>query len=178
VNSQGGGEERARGGDVSSLRDVHVDHLTMLVDRPVHVGPDPTDLDVGLVDEPAVPGQVPTRPGRLDHQRREPLHPPIERHVVDLDATLGEKLFKVTVGQPVPQVPAHRQQDHLGRETEASEPRRHRHRRPDGRRVRFIEPPSSSVCDPSTQQSPRVQSIETVCIKSAAGGVASRRRKV
>ena len=39
-------------------------------------------------------------------------------------------LFEVPVGQPVPQVPAHRQQDHLGRETEPVEPRRHPHRRP------------------------------------------------
>ena len=50
--------------------------------------------------------------------------------MVDLDATLGEKLFEVPVGQPVPQVPAHRQQDHLGRETEPVEPRQHRHRLP------------------------------------------------
>ena len=129
VDSQGSGEERPRGGDVATLRDVHVDHLAVLVDRPVDVGPDPGDLDVGLVDEPAIPGQVPDRPGRVDQQRREPLHPPIEGDVVDLDATLGEKLFEVPVGQPVPQVPAHRQQDHLGRETESSEPRGHRHRR-------------------------------------------------
>jgi len=88
VNSQGGGEERARGGGVSSLRDVHVDHLLMLVDRPVEVGPDPRDLDVGLVDKPPIPGQVPSRPGRVDQQRGELLHPPIERDVVDLDATL------------------------------------------------------------------------------------------
>src|SRR5207249_1955395 len=46
------------------------------------------------------------------------------------DATLGEKLFEVPVGQPVPQVPPHRQQDHPRRETETDEPRQHRHRRP------------------------------------------------
>jgi hypothetical protein len=50
--------------------------------------------------------------------------------VVDLDATLGEKFLQVPVGQPVAQVPAHRQQDHLGREeTEPVEPLRHRHGR-------------------------------------------------
>ena len=130
MNGQGSGEERARRGDVPTLRHVHVDHLAMLVDRPVDVPPDPGDLDVGLVDEPAIPSHVPTRPGRVDQQRREPLHPPVEGHVVDLDATLGEQLLQVPVGQPVPQVPAHRQQDHLGRETEPSEPRRHPHRRP------------------------------------------------
>jgi hypothetical protein len=57
------------------------------------------------------------------------VHPPIQGHVVDLDATLGEKFFEVPVGQPVAEVPAHRHQDHLGRETETSEPRRHPHRR-------------------------------------------------
>ena len=36
----------------------------MLIDRPVDVAPDPGDLDIGLVDEPAIPGQVPHRPGR------------------------------------------------------------------------------------------------------------------
>ena len=128
LNSQGSGEERTRGGDVASLRDVHVDHPAALVDRPVDVGPDPGDLDVGLVDEPAIPGQVSHRPGRVDQQRCEPLHPPVQGHVVDLDTTLGEKLFEVPVGQPVPEVPAHRQQDHLGRESETSEPRGHPHR--------------------------------------------------
>ena len=128
VDGQGSGEERAGSGDVPTLRHVHVDHLAVLVDRPIHIAPDPGDLDVGLVDEPAIPGHVPTRPGRVDQQRREPLHPPIEGHVVDLDATLGEELFEVPVGQPVPEVPAHRQQDHLGRETETSETRRHPHR--------------------------------------------------
>ena len=49
--------------------------------------------------------------------------------MVHLDATLGEQLFEVPVGQPEAEVPAHRQQDHLGRETEANEPRGHPHRR-------------------------------------------------
>ena len=34
VDSQGCGEERPRGGDVPTLRDVHVDHLAVLVNRP------------------------------------------------------------------------------------------------------------------------------------------------
>src|SRR4051794_32905019 len=42
VHSQGGGEERARSGDVPTLRHVHVDHLAMLVDRPVDIAPDPS----------------------------------------------------------------------------------------------------------------------------------------
>jgi len=101
VRGQRSGEERARGGDVSALRQVHVDDLALLVDRPVDVGPDAGDLDVGLVDEPAVPRQVPSRPGCVDQQRREALHPAIEGDVIDLDAPLGEQLLEVPVGQPV-----------------------------------------------------------------------------
>jgi hypothetical protein len=124
----------------------------MLVDRPVDVAPDPSDLDVGLVDEPAIPGQVPDRPGRVDQQGCEPLHPPIEGDVVDLDATLGERLFEVPVGQPV-----RRYQRTANKITSGGK------RKPvnpegiltggTGRRVRFIEPPSPPRCDPSTQQS-------------------------
>ena len=47
------------------------------------------------------------------NSRGEPLDPPVQGHVVDIDATLGEKLFQVPVGPPVPQVLADRQQDHL-----------------------------------------------------------------
>jgi len=41
--------------------------------------------------------------------------------VVDLDAALGEELLEVAVGEPVPQVPAHREQDDelAGRQREA-----------------------------------------------------------
>jgi hypothetical protein len=54
-------------------------------------------------------------PGGVGQQRREPLHPPVDRDVVDLDPSLGEEFLDVAVGQPVAQVPAHRHHDHLGR---------------------------------------------------------------
>jgi len=44
----------------------------------------------------------------VNQQGREPLRPAVDSDVVDLDATLGEKLFEIPVGQAVPQVPAHR----------------------------------------------------------------------
>lgn len=121
-------QSRGRG-DVRTLGHVHVDDLALLVDRPVHVAPDAGDLDIGLVDEPAILGQMPTGPRCVDQQWREALHPSVERDVVDLDATLGEQLFEIPVGQPVAQVSAHPQQDHLGREPESSEARGHPHRR-------------------------------------------------
>ena len=68
------------------------------------------------------------RPGRLDELRGEPLHPPVDRDVIDDHATLGEQLLDVAVGQAVAQVPPDRDRDHLAREPEPCE-RRHRTRR-------------------------------------------------
>jgi len=116
-----GGEEPGRRFHVTLGRDVHVDDLTMLVDRAVHVPPGPGHLHAGLVDEPPIPDRVAARPGRIDDQRSEPLHPPIQGDVIDLDPTLGQQLLEVPVGQAVPQVPANRQQDHLWREPEPCE---------------------------------------------------------
>jgi len=41
-------EEPAGRQNVTSLRDVHVDHLAVLIHGPVHVPPDTGDLDIGL----------------------------------------------------------------------------------------------------------------------------------
>jgi hypothetical protein len=38
--------------------------------------------------------------------------------VVDLDAALGQQLFDIPVGEPVAQIPADRDRDHLRREPE------------------------------------------------------------
>jgi hypothetical protein len=43
---------------------------------------------------------VATRSGSLDQQRREPLDPPVDRDVVDLDPALGKELFDIAVGEP------------------------------------------------------------------------------
>jgi hypothetical protein len=67
-----------------------------------------------------------SRPGGVDKLRCEGLHPAVDRHVVDLDAALGQQLLDIAVGQPVAQVPAHRDRDHLSREAVTSRRRRHR----------------------------------------------------
>ena len=53
----------------------------------------------------------------------EPMDPPVHRDVVDLDASLGQELLHVPVGQAEPQVPPDRQGDDLGREPVAREGR-------------------------------------------------------
>lgn len=67
------------------------------------------------------------RPSGLDQQRREPLHPPVQRDVIDFDASLGEEFLEVAIRQAEAQVPADRQQDYLRLDrypAKATEPRR------------------------------------------------------
>jgi hypothetical protein len=64
---------------------------------------------------------APAEPGRVSQQRREPPRPPVHGDMVDVDATLGQQLLHIPVGQAEPQIPAHRQHDHLGREPENAE---------------------------------------------------------
>jgi hypothetical protein len=66
---------------------------------------------------------MPTGAGGVDQLRSEPLHPSVQRHVVDLDATLGHQFLEVPIRQPEAQLPPDGQQDHLRREPEARESR-------------------------------------------------------
>ena len=52
---------------------------------------------------------MPARPGAVDHERGEMLHPSLKGDVVHLDAALRGQLLKMVVGQAKAQVPAHRQ---------------------------------------------------------------------
>ena len=85
----------------------------------IHVPPSTGDLHIGLVHLPTITRGVAAWPGGVGQQRREPLRPPVDGDVVDLDAALGEQFLEVAVGQPEPQVPADREHDHVGWEAEA-----------------------------------------------------------
>ncbi len=37
----------------------------------------------------------------------EALHPPVDHDVVDLNPTLTEEFLDIAIGEPVPQIPAH-----------------------------------------------------------------------
>ena len=50
----------------------------------------PSNLQVGLVHEPAIPGDVPAGPGCVDQLRGEPLHPPVDRDVIHQYAAFGQ----------------------------------------------------------------------------------------
>jgi len=72
------GRRTPRGRGVAPHTDQHVDDLTVLIDRPVEVLPPASDLDVGLLDKPAITRGLPSWPGSIDELSREPLHPPVD----------------------------------------------------------------------------------------------------
>jgi len=72
---------------------------------------------------PAIPDDVPTGGSGLRKLGCEPMHPPVDGHVIDLDAAPGEELLQVPVRQAEPQVPPDGQGDDLGRKPVASEGR-------------------------------------------------------
>ena len=72
----------------------------MLVDGAVDVAPDAGDLDLGLVNKPTVTDHVARWLCRLDEQRREALHPPVQGDVVDFDSAFGEELSRSRYDRP------------------------------------------------------------------------------
>jgi hypothetical protein len=124
------GRERPAGrNDVAALRHEDIDDLAVLVDGAVDVAPDARDLHVGLVYEPARSDGVAAWSRRFDRHRGEALHPPKQGDVINVDAALCQELLQIAVRQPEAQIPAHRQHDHLRRETEPCERRKPRHGR-------------------------------------------------
>jgi hypothetical protein len=82
----------------SSPGEEDVDDLPELVDGPEQVAPGPANLQVRLIDVPAIPDQVPSGSCGLGELGREVLDPAVDRDVVDLDPALGQQLLDVPVG--------------------------------------------------------------------------------
>jgi hypothetical protein len=64
---------------------------------------------------------VPAWSRRVREEWREALHPPVDRDVVDLDATLTEQLLDIPIGESIPQIPAQGEHDDLRWEPEPLE---------------------------------------------------------
>jgi hypothetical protein len=64
---------------------------------------------------------VPARAGGIGQQQGEPLDPPVDGDVIDLDAALGKEFFDIAIGQAVAEVPTDRDDDDVGWEAEAGE---------------------------------------------------------
>ena len=66
------------------------------------------------------------RPGRVDQQRGESLHPRVQGDVIGLHAAFSEEFHKTLARQPESQIPAHRQWNHFRLGPKASERRQSR----------------------------------------------------
>jgi hypothetical protein len=64
---------------------------------------------------------VAARSGGIREEWREALHLPVDRDVVHLDPTLTEEFFDIAVGEPLPPIPAHGEDDDLRWEPETLE---------------------------------------------------------
>ena len=118
---QGAGEESPGGRQIPLLGDQHIEDLPVLVDDPVQIHPPPGDLGVGLIREPAISGRMSTRSCCVDQQGCAVLHPPEDADVINGDASFGQQFFHVSVGEPVAEVPANRNHDHIRRKAKPGE---------------------------------------------------------
>ncbi len=64
-----------------------------------------------------------TGSGGLGELWREPLDPPVDAHVIDLDASLRQEFLHISVGEAEPEVPPDSQGDDLGWEAVPGEGR-------------------------------------------------------
>lgn len=86
---------------VPPRRDVHVDHLAVLIHGPVDIPPTAGDLDVSLIDLPSGPNPVPGTAGSFGQDWREPLDPPVDSDVVDLHSAFGQQLFNIAIRESI-----------------------------------------------------------------------------
>jgi hypothetical protein len=93
---------------------------------------------------------MPARPSRVDQQRGEPLHPPIDRDVINGDTAFSQQLLNVPVGQSKAQIPADSHHDHIRRKPKPGEtgPWRWYSSKAVTHRPTLPAPPSVNATDP------------------------------
>src|SRR5580692_2051905 len=90
-------EERLRGGHVAVLAEHHIDQRPRAIDGTVEITPMPVNLDVGLVDVPALAClAAPASPQTFSQCRCELGFPVANRLVAEYDAADQEHLRQIT----------------------------------------------------------------------------------
>lgn len=110
-------EESFCGFRIVPLREIGINHLSVLVDRPIDVGPLPVQASVRFIYAPFCPDRASMDTGSFAKQWQEPLDSTVDRATVHDKTTFGEPLDDVGVAQAVPNVPANCQSDNIIRET-------------------------------------------------------------
>lgn len=106
-------EERLGSLGVAPLRKVGIDHLPILVDRSVDIGPASLEPDICLVNPPFCADWTSMSAGSLTEEWQKPLDPAIHGAPVNHQASLGEPLDDIGGAQAVANVPANCQSDNI-----------------------------------------------------------------
>ena len=114
--TDGAFEESLRRLGVAPLREVCIDDLAVLIDRPINVGPFPSEPRVGFINSPFLTDWPTEGPRGIPKQREEALDPPVDCAAISREATLGKSLHDIGVAQAIADIPADRKGDHVVRE--------------------------------------------------------------
>ncbi len=101
---------------IAPRAEVRVDHLTVLINRAIDIGPPAMDAGVGFVNPPLSAIGLPMRRGSLLELWMGSLHPGVDGAAIDDEPTLGEPLDDIRVAQAIADIPPHRYCDHIIRE--------------------------------------------------------------
>jgi hypothetical protein len=92
-----------------------IDRVTSLVDGAIQVFPLASDLNVGLVDTPALADGELVAAKRFLQYRQQLDGPAVHGRMIDRNAALSHHFFEVSQAQRVGHVPTHASQDHVER---------------------------------------------------------------
>jgi hypothetical protein len=98
---------------IAPLGEVRIDHLPILIDRPVDVGPRSVQANVRFIDPPSVAERSSIRTGSFPKQREKALHPPIDGAAIHDETAFGEPLDHIRITEAIADVPADGQRDHI-----------------------------------------------------------------
>ncbi len=106
-------EKGVRRRGIPPLREVGVNHLAILVDRPVDVRPCAGKSRVRFINAPRAADRLPMRTCGGLEQWQEALDPAIDRATVNDEAALREPLDDIRIAQTIANIPAHGHGNHV-----------------------------------------------------------------
>ena len=82
-----------------------IQRVTVGINAPVQIVPDPADTHVRLVDSIRIRGASQERPAPCVDLRRIALHPSVDRRMVDRKTPFAHHFFEIAVTHRIAQVP-------------------------------------------------------------------------
>ncbi len=101
---------------IAPLRNIGIDHLAILVDRPVEVGPATLQADIPCIDAPPIAEWSAIGAGGFPKQREQALDPALDGAAIHHEPAFSEPRDDVGVAEAIAHVPPHSYGDHIIRE--------------------------------------------------------------